>query len=142
MAYFVQWNISPVRDASGVIVAYISIQQDITARVVAEREAEEARRQLAKVDERYRRSMDNAAIGMCLIAPDGRFVEVNDALCELFGYDAEPWRQKTWQEVDRAGIPGSRPLQNVNDVLEGHRLLPDDQAVHPCQRTSHLGILR
>ena len=36
--YVVQWNISPVRDADGAIVAYISIQQDITARFAAERE--------------------------------------------------------------------------------------------------------
>lgn len=33
--YVVQWNISPVRDAGGAIVAYISIQQDITALVDA-----------------------------------------------------------------------------------------------------------
>ncbi|MCB0940588.1 MAG: diguanylate cyclase [Mycobacterium sp.] len=38
LPYFVQWNISPVRDADGAIVAYISIQQDITARIAAERE--------------------------------------------------------------------------------------------------------
>ncbi len=38
VAYVVQWNISPVRDADGVIVAYVSIQQDITARFAAERE--------------------------------------------------------------------------------------------------------
>ncbi|MEI6506768.1 MAG: PAS domain S-box protein, partial [Planctomycetota bacterium] len=99
VAYVVQWNISPVRDAAGAIAAYISIQHDITARFAAEREAEEARRQQAKSDERYRRSMDHAAIGMCLISADGRFVEVNDALCQLFGYDAETLTQKTWQEL-------------------------------------------
>ena len=38
LSYVVQWNISPVRDADGTIMAYISIQQDITARVAAERE--------------------------------------------------------------------------------------------------------
>lgn len=38
VAYVVQWNISPVRDADGTIVAFISIQQDITARFAAERE--------------------------------------------------------------------------------------------------------
>lgn len=37
-SYVVQWNISPVRDADGAIVAYVSIQQDITARLAAERE--------------------------------------------------------------------------------------------------------
>lgn len=36
--YVVQWNISPVCDPDGAIVAYISIQQDITARIAAERE--------------------------------------------------------------------------------------------------------
>ena len=35
-AYLVEWNISPVRDASGQIQAYVSVQQDITARVRAE----------------------------------------------------------------------------------------------------------
>jgi PAS domain S-box-containing protein len=118
VAFVVQWNISPVRDADGAIVAYISIQQDITARVVAEREAEEARRQQARTDERYRRSMDNAAVGMCLIAPDGRFVEVNDALCGLFGYDAETLKQRTWQELT-APDHLEADLQNVNDVLYG-----------------------
>ena len=38
VAYVVQWNISPVRDSDGAIVAYISIQQDVTARFAAERE--------------------------------------------------------------------------------------------------------
>ncbi len=97
--YVVQWNISPVRDAHRAIVAYISIQQDITARFVAEREAEEARRQQARADERYRRSMDNAAVGMCLTTPQGRFTDVNDAMCQFFGYDAETLTRMTWQEL-------------------------------------------
>jgi diguanylate cyclase (GGDEF)-like protein/PAS domain S-box-containing protein len=37
-AYVVQWNISPVRDDDGAIVAFASVQQDITARLAAERE--------------------------------------------------------------------------------------------------------
>lgn len=35
-AYVVEWNISPVRDANGQIQAFVSVQQDITARVEAE----------------------------------------------------------------------------------------------------------
>lgn len=46
-SYIVEWNISPVRDADGAIVAYISIQRDITVRFSAERAAEEARNQQA-----------------------------------------------------------------------------------------------
>lgn len=84
------------------------------------RDAEEARRQQAKADELYRRSMDNAAVGMCLLDPDGGFREVNGALCEFFGYDAEALKRKTWQaltapeflEIDQ---------KNVNELLEGRR---------------------
>ena len=67
--------------------------------VAAEQQVEEARRLQARADERYRRSMDNAAIGMCLSSPSGRFEEVNVALCEFFGYDAQTLMQKTWQEL-------------------------------------------
>ena len=35
-SYLVEWNISPVRDAQGQVQAYVSVQQDITARVRAE----------------------------------------------------------------------------------------------------------
>lgn len=44
LPYVVQWNVSPVRDTGGAIVAYISIQQDITALM----EAKERNRVLAQ----------------------------------------------------------------------------------------------
>lgn len=67
---------------------------------------------------RYRRTMDNAPIGMCLVAPDGRFVEVNDALCRFFGYDADTLTAKTWQELTAPDYLEA-DLNNVNDVLDG-----------------------
>lgn len=36
-AYIVEWNISPVRDADGKVQYFVSVQQDITARVRAEK---------------------------------------------------------------------------------------------------------
>ncbi len=86
--------------------------------VAAERAVEEARRRQALTDQRFRRVMDHAAVGMCLIAPDGRFMEVNDALCQLFGYDAETLQQRTWQELTAPDYLEA-DLQKVNDVLEG-----------------------
>ncbi len=67
--------------------------------VAAQQEAEEARSQQALADARYRRLMDTAAIGMCLLAEDGTFLEVNPALCEILGYDAGTLTQKRWQEL-------------------------------------------
>lgn len=75
-------------------------------------------RRLAASEARYRRSMDNAAIGMCLVAPDGRFIEVNDSLCRFFGYDADALTAKTWQELTAPDFLEA-DLNKVNDVLDG-----------------------
>ena len=100
-------------DVAGKIVAgeSIVIVEELHA-------AQEARRQQARADERFRRSMQHAAIGMCLVAPDGRLEDVNDALCQLFGYDADTFKQMNWQALI---VPDYRQagLRNVNDVLEG-----------------------
>ncbi len=82
----------------GVTVALRLIDDE----VAAQQQAEEARRQQAIADARYRRSMDTAAIGMCLLAPDGAFLEVNPVLCAMLGYDAETLTTLTWQQVTAA----------------------------------------
>lgn len=56
--------------------------QDITGR----KQAELA---LRASQERFRAAMHSAAIGMALVTADGRFREVNDALCRLVGYTRE-----------------------------------------------------
>ena len=40
--------------------------------------------------------MDNSAIGMCMVTPDGRYETVNQALCDFFGLDAETLTRTTW----------------------------------------------
>ena len=44
--------------------------------------------------------MMHSPIGMAVIAADGRFVEVNDALCRMLGRSAEQLLAATWQEID------------------------------------------
>ena len=39
-AYFVEWNISPIRNAAGVITHYISMQQNLTEQIEAQRDRE------------------------------------------------------------------------------------------------------
>jgi diguanylate cyclase (GGDEF)-like protein/PAS domain S-box-containing protein len=45
-----------------------------------------ASRSLDGVAELFRTAFDEAPIGMCLVAPDGRFLEVNAAFCSMMGY--------------------------------------------------------
>jgi len=73
---------------------------------------------VSQQDERFRLAMENAAIGMCLVSPDGRFISVNAALCEMLGRDAASLTASTWQELthpDDLEID----LDLVDDVLAG-----------------------
>lgn len=53
--------------------------QDITER----RRLEES---IRASEETFRQAMEHAAIGMALVTPNGRFLKVNAALCDLLGY--------------------------------------------------------
>jgi diguanylate cyclase (GGDEF)-like protein/PAS domain S-box-containing protein len=75
-------QITPLRDGDGAIEGGLVFTQDVTAQKAAERE-------LAETEERFRTAFDQAPIGMGLIALDGRYLRVNDALCQITGYDAD-----------------------------------------------------
>lgn len=49
----------------------------------------EHERALREAEDRFRRAFDEAPIGMALVALDGRFLRVNDALCGIVGYPPE-----------------------------------------------------
>ncbi|MDP9151350.1 MAG: PAS domain S-box protein, partial [Myxococcota bacterium] len=66
-------------DADGQALRVSGTLQDITGRVAAEHALRDA-------EERFRRSFDEAPIGMALVSLDGRWTKVNDALCEIVGY--------------------------------------------------------
>ena len=64
---------------------------------MAERKrAEEAVRES---ETRFRSLFEQAAVGMAEVAPDGRFMRVNDRLCAITGYPREKLQAKTYQEL-------------------------------------------
>jgi PAS domain S-box-containing protein len=56
-------------------------------------------RALQESEERFRLTIDEAPVGMALVALDGRFVRVNRALCEIVGYSAAELTGLTFQAI-------------------------------------------
>src|SRR5262245_45132562 len=48
---------------------------------------------------RFRSIFENAAVGIARVATDGRFLEVNQRLCDIVGYAAEELTSKTFAEI-------------------------------------------
>jgi PAS domain S-box-containing protein len=75
-------------------------REELLARERAAREETlAANEQLRESEERFRLTLDEAPIGMALVSPDGRFVRVNRALCELVGYSRGELEQLTFQDI-------------------------------------------
>jgi PAS domain-containing protein len=47
----------------------------------------------------FRAAFDNAAVGIAHVAPDGRLLRVNGALCRILGYPADDLLTKSLQDV-------------------------------------------
>jgi PAS domain S-box-containing protein len=58
-----------------------------------------ARVELAASEARYRRTFEHARIGIAHVAPDGRWLQVNQRLVEILGYEASDLLAKTYADV-------------------------------------------
>lgn len=75
---------SPIHGSQGESLQTIHVLKDITDRREAER--------------RYRELFDNIQEGLFFTSPEGRFIEVNDALVRMLGYDSR-------EELLQADVP-------------------------------------
>src|SRR5215510_12654605 len=48
---------------------------------------------------RFRAVFENAAVGIARVAPNGRWLEVNQRLCDILGYDREELMTKTFADI-------------------------------------------
>lgn len=81
-----------IHDESEHVVGGIAVNSDITVRKQAEAALRESRG-------RFHTAFENAPIGMALVGLDGRWLEVNDALCQITGYGEEELLLKRFQDI-------------------------------------------
>jgi len=109
----IDFSLKPVRDETGEVVMIVPEGHDVTQQVMAQQALDER-------DRLFRATFDEAPIGTAIVSLSGRWLEVNDALSEMFGYDKQALLNTTFQEITH---PDDLELDlgNVEALLRGER---------------------
>ncbi len=100
-----------VKDAAGKSSYIVSHFIDITAIKHAEQLQREA-------SVHFETAFADAPMGMALVAPEGRFLKVNRALCELTGYAESDLLERTFQAITHPDDLDA-DLEHVGQLLAG-----------------------
>ncbi len=96
-------RLSPVFTETGHLDLIIAYGANITERVLAEQELKKSR-------DTFANAFNYSGTGMSLLSPDGQFIEVNNALCEMTGYSKEELLQLTFREIT---YPADLPADEI-----------------------------
>ncbi|MEZ4674744.1 MAG: PAS domain S-box protein [Caldilineaceae bacterium] len=92
--------------------------------VTAGKQAEDALRQS---EARFRSAFEQAAVGMAHLSIDGRYIRVNNRLCEILGYSREELLQKTFMEI-------THPADLATDLAATERQLAGEITHHSMEK--------
>jgi len=84
--------LTPIFADDGKLTHYVGVQNDVTEMV-------EASRKIQQSEAEYRSTFETAAVGIAHVGIDGRWLRVNDKVCNITGYDREQLFEKTFQEI-------------------------------------------
>ncbi len=82
-------NIDPLRNAKGEVVGAVNCFLDVTERKRMDDALQHSRLRVLEQEQRLAATYEHAAIGISEVAPDGRFLRVNEAICAITGLSRE-----------------------------------------------------
>jgi PAS domain S-box-containing protein len=85
----VSLNIDPLRTATGELVGAVNCFLDITERKRMDDALEHSRLRAREQEQLLAATYEHAAIGISEVAPDGKFLRVNEAICTITGFSRE-----------------------------------------------------
>lgn len=119
---FGQREVETLQLLEGQIVTALSHSAEFEAKqaLLAERTASLAA--LQESEQRFKSAFVNSAIGMALVTPENRFLQVNPAFCQMLGYTEQELLGKLTADVtDPADLPG--------DLISSPELLSREELV-------------
>ncbi len=117
----VSLNIDPLRNAKGELIGAVNCFLDITERKRTDAALDHSRRLTLEQEQRLAATYEHAAIGISEVAPDGRFLRVNEAICAITGYSRGHLlanRMFTHTHPDDTGADRDGFRKQVNGELE------------------------
>jgi PAS domain S-box-containing protein len=108
----------PMRDSAGRIIGIMGISRDITERKLAEERLQQSEEASRESQERFSSAFEYAPVGMALVSLDGRWLQVNRALCDLLGYSEAELLARTFQDITHPDDLEAS-LDNIRKLLAG-----------------------
>lgn len=104
-----------IRDDDGRAIRMIGAIQDITNKKKLEED-------LRQSEAQFKGAFEHSPVGMALIDIEGKYIEVNDRLCKIFGYSIQELKSLTFQEITY--------FEDLEVDLEYKRRLDDGLITH------------
>lgn len=109
------------------LAAWVENELNAIELVHANQLVRDSEARLIESETRFRNAFDHAPIGIALVSPQGRWLRVNPALCELLGYTAAELEQKTLRDDTHADDLAA-------DVAYLREMLGDGGNVHALEK--------
>ena len=87
----------------------------------------EEKKNITESETRFRHAMEYSVIGMALVSPEGRWLQVNESLCHILGYRKDELVGMNFQQF-------THPDDVANDLKQGRTLLAGEQETYSLEK--------
>lgn len=108
-----EWHNAALLDGQGQMLSVLSLVHDVSARHGAETARQES-------EDRFRNTFEQAAVGIAHVGLDGRWLRVNQRLCEMLGRTSAQLHRLTFADITHAADLQA-DLALVDELLRGQR---------------------